>query len=114
MYEYKAVVVDIYDGDTITVDIDLGFKSGMRGLKLRLFGIDAPEMRGAEKVDGKVTRDWLREQILGQEVRVKTYRDNVGKYGRWLAEVFATGDDADSRSLNQQMVDLGLAQEAHY
>ena len=49
MYEYKATVTAVYDADTITVDVDLGFRSHLKKIKLRLFGINAPEVRGIEK-----------------------------------------------------------------
>lgn len=45
MYEYRAIVTDIYDGDTITVDIDLGFHAWQKNMKLRLYGI-MPNMAG--------------------------------------------------------------------
>ena len=52
MYEYCAKVVSVYDGDTITVDIDLGFGIVLKKQKLRLLGINTPEVRGAEKILG--------------------------------------------------------------
>lgn len=112
MYEYKATVVAVYDGDTITADVDLGFKSFQRGLKFRLFGIDAPEVRGEERADGVITRDWLRERILGKEVVIHSHKDSTGKYGRWLADVFPLDDQ--SKSYNQMMVEEGLAEAKTY
>jgi micrococcal nuclease len=112
MYEYHATVVSVYDGDTITVDIDLGFRSHLKKVKLRLFGIDAPEMRGVEKEQGRITRDWLRERILDREVFVRTYKDRTGKYGRWLADVYPIDDQ--SKSYNQMMIEGGLAEAAIY
>ncbi len=112
MYEYKAKIVAVYDADTVTANIDLGFRSHMRKVKLRLFGINAPEMRGSEKEAGRVSRDWLREQILDKEVFIKTYKDKTGKYGRWLADIYPTDDH--SKSFNQIMVEKGLAVLANY
>lgn len=112
MYEYNAICTSVYDGDTITVEIDLGFHASMKKMKLRLFGIDAPEMRGPEKVDGKVTRDWLREQILGKKIRVHTLKDKTGKYGRWLANIYPI--DNQTTSYNSMMVSKDLAVEASY
>ena len=112
MYEYKAVITDVYDADTVTANIDLGFKSGLRGVKLRLYGIDAPEMRGEEKEAGRVSRDWLRERVLDKEVFLRTYRDRTGKYGRWLADVYPADDQ--SKSYNDMLVDEGLAVKAKY
>jgi len=127
MFTFKATVVAVYDADTITVDVDLGFHQKSEHIKLRLFGIDAPEMRGPEKVEGRKSRDWLRDQILEQQVVIRTYKDGrgKGKYGRWLADVFAVDDlvpdarggvslSADAVSFNQQLVNNGLAVTANY
>lgn len=116
MYEYKAFVPDeksVYDGDTITVDVDLGFRIWAKREKVRLIDIDAPEVRGPEKPEGQKTRDWLRERIGGNEIILKTQKAGTGKgkYGRWLGEIFIPGETV---SLNQQMVDLGLADPASY
>lgn len=111
MFEYKANVTGVYDADTITVNIDLGFGIWTFKQKIRLFGIDAPEMRGTERADGTVSRDWLREKILGKEIILKTHKDKTGKFGRWIGDVYLPGE---SQSLNDQMVDLGLAEAANY
>ena len=88
MYEYNANVTGVYDGDSITVDIDLGFGIWMKKQKIRLVGINTPELRGEERESGLAARDFLREQILNKSVILKTYKDSKGKYGRWLAEVW--------------------------
>ena len=80
MFEYKAIVTGVYDADTITVDIDLGFNIWSRGEKIRLFGIDAPEVRGPERPEGLKSRDWLRERILDKEIVLKTHKSLNGKY----------------------------------
>ena len=50
MYEYKCKLVKVVDGDTIDVDIDLGFGVWMRNQRIRLYGIDTPESRTSDKV----------------------------------------------------------------
>ena len=73
-YFYIAEVVKVYDGDTCTCVVDLGFKLSAR-IKVRLVGIDTPEIRTKdleEKKKGKETRDWLRERILGKKVMIHT------------------------------------------
>jgi len=87
MYEYKAIITSVYDGDTVTANIDLGFGVVLKKQKLRLYGINTPEVRGSSKEEGKKVRDLVREKILDKEVLIKTYRDKKGKYGRWLAEI---------------------------
>jgi micrococcal nuclease len=91
MYEYKAKVIKVYDGDTITVDIDLGFAVNLHKQSIRLYGIDTPELRGDERPEGLKIKEILSSQILGKEVILKTYKDKKGKYGRWLAEVYLNG-----------------------
>ncbi|MBA4783653.1 MAG: thermonuclease family protein [Rhizobiales bacterium] len=118
MYEYRAFITDVYDGDTITANIDLGFRTGLSGIKLRLYGINAPEIRltsGVTKEDkdaGLKARDWLSERILNRQVFIRTHRDSTEKYGRFLAEVYPLDDHR--MSFNQMLVDEGLAAEARY
>ena len=81
LYYYRAKIVSVYDGDTCRADIDLGMGIWVRNEKLRLLRINAPEMRGDEKAAGKVSRDFLRELVLGREVFIQTWKDRRGKYG---------------------------------
>ena len=91
LYEYKAEIIAVYDGDTVTADIDLGFNTWRRDERLRLSGINAPEVRGKERPEGLISRDALREKILGKEVIICTIRDKKGKYGRYLVEIHLEG-----------------------
>ncbi|MCR9292042.1 MAG: thermonuclease family protein [bacterium] len=120
MYEYKAIVDDVYDGDTITVSISLGFKAWLKGENIRLVatgkeGVDAPEIRGVERTQGLKSRDYLRHLILGREVILRTYKDTKGKYGRWLGSVYLqdpqTGNLTD---VVQIMLDRGLMEYQDY
>ena len=105
MFEYRAIVTKVYDGDTITVNIDLGFGVWVKGQKLRLLGIDTPEVRGKERPEGLKSRDALREKILDKEIRIKTEKDKKGKYGRWLATIYCGSDT----SINSWLLDEGYA-----
>lgn len=111
MFEYQAHVTSVYDADTITVDIDLGFHIWARSEKIRLFGINAPEVRGVERPEGLIARDWLRQRILGKSIVLKTHKAKKGKYGRWLGDIFIPGEVV---SLNQQLVEQGFARPASY
>jgi len=104
MYEYKAKVTKVYDGDTITVDFDLGFGILIRKQKIRLLGINTPELRGPEKPQGIISRDALRQRILGKVVTIKTSKDKKGKYGRWLGEVFV-----EDENINKWLLKEGYA-----
>ena len=102
-YCYKATCVSVYDGDTVTLDISLGFGVTMRE-KIRLLGINTPEVRGKEKLDGLISRDRLRELIDYKDVIIVTHKDKGGKYGRLLATIYL-----DGVNINQQLVDEGFA-----
>lgn len=113
MYEYKVVMdefnsKDAYDGDTVKFTVDLGFDIRFK-IKVRLAGIDTPELTKAEKEDGLASRDFLRGQLLvakeqNKEVKVRTYKDGKGKYGRYIATIFIDGEN-----INQVMIDAGHA-----
>ena len=88
MYQYKAQVRQVIDADTIDVLIDLGF--GVHTMqRLRLYGIDAPEMRTEA---GKVAKEYVKSVLLGADaamfVYVRTLKDKKDKYGRKLAVVY--------------------------
>ena len=105
-YEYKATVVKVYDGDTITVDFDLGFGITLKKQTIRLLGINTPEVRGPERADGILSRNALRHRILDKQVIIRTSKDKKGKYGRWLGEVFV-----EDENINQWLISEGYAEE---
>jgi micrococcal nuclease len=117
-YIYRAVTVSVYDGDTITADVDLGLGVWVHGQKLRLYGINAPEVRGEERVEGLASRDALRAMLpTGKSIVIATKRDKKGKYGRWLAEVYYTtyqNPGGPMMSANEALVKRGLAKRATY
>ena len=88
LFHYNATVKSVYDGDTCRVDIDLGLGIWIRNEKLRLVRINAPEMTGADKPRGTAARDFLRELIDGQDIIIESIKDQRGKYGRYLAEIW--------------------------
>jgi len=88
LFEYRAIVTGAYDGDSVTADIDLGLGSWRHDAKLRLFGVDTPEIKSTDKARAIAVRDELRELILGKEVRICTIQDKTDKYGRFLVEIF--------------------------
>lgn len=109
-YWYKAKVVSVYDGDTIRVKLDLGFgisTGGSKGESLRLYGVNTPELRGAEKERGKMVRDELRKLIDGKDVTIQTLKDKTGKYGRYLAKVYTVAGIC----VNDWLIENGYAEE---
>jgi micrococcal nuclease len=117
-FVYTARVVDIYDGDTITCDINLGFNLDFKFQKIRLYGINAPERRGIEKNEGLRSRDALREWILGKDILLYTIEsrskheevdERKGMYGRWLGIIVHEGEN-----INDKLVHLGYAKYREY
>ena len=103
MYEYKLKsVVSVYDGDTFTAEVDLGFNIVITE-KFRLIGINAPEMKGEFKADGKLARDFLRKMMdTESDIIIRTKKDKKEKYGRYLAEIFIDGEN-----INQLLITEG-------
>ena len=116
MYEYRCEVVRVVDGDTVDVNIDLGFGVWMRNERVRLYGIDTPESRTRDLVEkkyGKAAGRFL-ERMLGGETILKTHKDKAGKFGRILGEFIVYDAETDShRSVNQIMVEKHLAVAYH-
>ena len=100
-------MISVYDGDTLRADVDLGFGICARNQVIRLLGINTPELRGEQQALGIQVRDWLRNQVLGKEIIVRTRKDKKGKYGRWLGEIWV-----DGLSVNEQLKEQGY--EAYY
>ena len=88
LFIYKAYVTDVYDGDTITCIIDCGFNIGIQKTKIRLYGINTPELRGEDRELGLYVRDELRKKILNKHILLKTIKDKKGKYGRYLGKIY--------------------------
>jgi micrococcal nuclease len=110
LYFYKAHVTGVYDGDSITVTLELGLDLSRRNAKIRLARIDAPELRGETKAEGRKSRDALRELILDKQVYIQTLLDKRGKYGRLLGEVWVRFGDGDQiYCVNDRLLKLGLA-----
>jgi micrococcal nuclease len=105
-YNYKGTVTDVYDGDTCTISLDLGLDFELKNQKLRLYGINAPEMRGPFRDAGIASRDFLADLVFNKKVWITTHRNRKEKYGRYLAEIWLPDSN---RSVNQQMVEAGHA-----
>tara|TARA_B100000963_G_C22613555_1_gene666114 strand:- start:2047 stop:2379 length:333 start_codon:yes stop_codon:yes gene_type:complete len=108
-YKYKAFVEKVYDGDTITVSIDCGFGIQLQKQKIRLYGINTPEVRGEERELGLISRDKLREKILGKTIVLNTIKDKKGKYGRYLGIIYLNDEN-----INDWLVANNLAVEVDY
>ena len=104
MYEYRCSVVKVIDGDTVDVDIDLGFGVWLRKERIRLRGIDTPESRTRdleEKKYGLMAKLFLQKMLSETDIILKTFKDAEGKFGRILGDLYQTND---STSINQHLV----------
>jgi len=95
MYEYKCKVIKIVDGDTVDVDIDLGFGVWLKDERVRIMGIDTPESRTRDKVEklfGAAAKERLKQLIGGASGPIlktqvnKDGEDMKGKFGRILGD----------------------------
>jgi endonuclease YncB( thermonuclease family) len=116
MYSYNAKVVKITDGDSIRMDVDLGFGCHLlgndgRGMDIRLFGIDCPETRGgtpAQKAHGLLAKTCVGEHLkVGETYEITTHER--GKFGRYLATIRLS----KRRTINDMLVDALLAVPYH-
>ena len=102
MYRYKVYVTRVVDGDTVDVDIDLGFGMIYKKQRVRMMGIDTPESRTRdleEKFYGKLSKAHLKKILDGQEVQLVSH--DKGKFGRILGELYI---GSSNFSVNQQMI----------
>jgi micrococcal nuclease len=116
-YEYNATVTEVVDGDTIVIDIDLGFDVMFTKQKVRLLGVDTPESRTSDKVEkvfGVASKDFVKKFVAGckNNVIIRTHisegTDDSGreKFGRLLGEIV----NPDTKEvLNEQLINKNYA-----
>lgn len=104
MYEYRAKTVKIVDGDTVDIDIDLGFDVWIRNQRIRLYKVDTPEKRTRNKTEkkaGLLATEKVTNLIpVGSTIVIKTHKDGKGKYGRILGELI----NEDGVNVNEYLI----------
>ena len=111
-YEYNAKVTNVVDGDTIMIDIDLGFNVVLANQSVRLLGVDTPESRTSdrvEKVFGVASKDYTKQFVedCRKQVIIRTHKsDDSEKFGRILGEVI---NPETKEVLNASLVEEGYA-----
>jgi micrococcal nuclease len=100
VYQYKAKVLNVVDGDTIDVSVDLGLQIYSLQ-RIRLYGIDTPERGQPGFLEAS---DRLKYLILDKNVIIKTYK--VSKYGQYLGEIMF-----DEMNINEMMITEGHAKK---
>lgn len=113
MYEYKATVKRIIDGDSLVLDIDLGFYMFMNETKIRLYGLDTPEMNSEDsllRLQAIMATRYLFDNLqVGEKVVIKTILDKREKYGRLLATIIKK----DGLNINEGLIQNKLAISYH-
>ena len=111
MYDYQCKIVRVVDGDTVDVDIDLGFNTWRFCERIRLHGIDTPECRtrdAQEKQAGLAAKDYVTRRLqLGGTYSLTT--KEKGKFGRYLGVILLE----DGTSINEALVEENLAVAYH-
>ena len=110
MYQYKATITRIIDGDTVDCDIDLGFKVILAKQRIRLYGMDTPESRTRDKVEkkyGLLAKKFLVEFIEAEDyqITIETSKSGRGKFGRIRGKLM----NADGVCVNDLMCEVGHA-----
>jgi micrococcal nuclease len=111
MYEYRCELVRVVDGDTVDVDIDLGFGVWLRKERIRLYGVDTPESRTRDKTEkkfGKIASEVVQEYLDRTDtliLRTDQY-DAVGKFGRIVGRLY---NKKDTTSINDYLIQNNYA-----
>lgn len=107
MYQYKAKILNIVDGDTFDVDIDLGFHIHIHE-RVRLLNVDTPEKFGSEAPLGLIMKNYAIDHFLGEEIVIRSEKNEeaakTDSFGRWLVETKLS----DGRSISQIYTELGV------
>lgn len=106
MYQYKATLLNVVDGDTVDMFVDMGFNIGITQ-RMRLAFIDTPELNSVDiavRAQAMAAKNFVLDTLsIGRSYTIKTYK--IDKYGRLLVEIFVTPDV----SVNQLLIARGLA-----
>ena len=108
MYKYRCKLKKVIDGDTVDIDIDLGFEVWLKNQRVRLYGVDTPESRTRDKEEKKygLAAKQFVENFLDDKwliLQTETY-DATGKFGRILGSLYRTTNYAD-QSLNEYLIE---------
>ena len=106
LYCYRAIVTRVIDGDTLVVDIDLGLGVWKKDERIRLLGLNTPELRDA---GGVAAKEYVESKMLAQPVFIQTRKDKKGKYGRYLGVIYFY-HGAQVINLNDLLVEKGYAE----
>jgi len=104
-----ARLIRVIDGDTIVVDIKLGFDVFLKSQTIRLVGINAPERRGQTREKGNQAKKFLTDLLGQNRLSVRCNDWSKGTFGRWLCDVYVHNPAGGSLYVNGTMVNKGHA-----
>ena len=110
MFDYRCKLLRVVDGDTIDVNLDLGFNVWHKA-RVRMLGIDTPESRTRnleEKALGLASKARLKELLKGKIVEIECSKEK-GKFGRVLGIVWTTDKESNRINCNQRLIEEGHA-----
>ena len=121
MYEYRCDVLKVIDGDTVDVDIDLGFGVVLKDERVRIIGIDTPESRTSDKVEdifGEAAKARVKELMSNDDIILKTQvsksgEDMKGKFGRILGDFVIEEFEGQPKLLTEILLEEGHAVRYH-
>lgn len=106
MYKYNCIIVRVIDGDTVVVDIDLGFDTWLKNQYVRLHGVNTPEVRTRdlfEKEKGLAAKEYVEKLLpVGSHRQLFSREYQRGKYGRIIGD-FWIGDDVYDKEKNVKL-----------
>lgn len=102
-WTFGARLVRVIDGDTVILEVDTGFAT-RREERIRLLGIDAPEVVGADKAKGMAAKIALQDRLFGRQLLVVTEMEKVDGFRRYLGAIWA-----DGVNVNEWLIEEGHA-----
>lgn len=109
LYEYLGEVNKVVDGNTLEINVDLGFGVWKHKEPIRLKGVEVPQPTGETLKEGAAAFEFLRDLLKDEErVLLRTFWDPTGAFDGWLAEVSIWDEDAEAwKSVNQMVIESG-------
>ena len=107
-YIRKGKVINIVDGDTIDIEVDLGYHITINE-RFRLLRINCPEKFGSTKEQGLKAKEYTTNKLLGKDIMLKSHK--ADSFRRWLAEIYYINDNGETINFSDELLKEGLAVE---
>jgi micrococcal nuclease len=114
LFHYNATITEVYNGNTCIVDIDLGFLIWVKGEKVHLNRIHAPEIRGNERKEGIASKNFLKKVVMNRSVTLETIPNTTNKGNRFAVEMWVLDKNGKRQNVNDLLVEAGFAVYKRY